>query len=108
MCKVSFFGILGAYIVRLRPGELTEKEFDLFIDLTTIRSESAVCALKDYFVNGYTRGDVCIKHGVSQGYLSLKIKQCQLLNEKLMLLLLAVNNKRLGSRSFFINAVNAR
>lgn len=69
--------------MRLRPGSLTSKQFELFIDISTIRSESAVRALKDYFVGGQKRGTVCLMHGVSPGYLSLKIKQCQLLNDKL-------------------------
>lgn len=92
--------------MRLRQGTLTEKEFDLFIDLTTIRSESAIRALKDYFVNGRNRADVCLTHGVSQGFLSVKIKQCQLMNEKLLSFVLAVTHKRLGDESYFMTTVN--
>ncbi|MCU6173010.1 adhesin biosynthesis transcription regulatory family protein [Citrobacter cronae] len=69
--------------LQLLPGSLTPREFELFIALSSIRSKNAICALKDYYVNGHSRNTVCINNNVSQGYLSLKIKECAILNGKI-------------------------
>lgn len=77
--------------MQLCPGSFTSHQFDLFIALSSIRSESAISALKDYYVCGYNRRTVCATYGVSQGYLSLKIKECRLLSEKLHAFLSAIS-----------------
>ncbi|WP_418884915.1 PapB/FocB family fimbrial expression transcriptional regulator [Citrobacter arsenatis] len=77
--------------MQLCPGSFTSQQFDLFIALSSIRSQSAISALKDYFVCGYNRRTVCATHGISQGYLSLKIKECRLLSKKLHAFLSAIS-----------------
>ncbi|EDV7203294.1 hypothetical protein BJH44_004280 [Salmonella enterica subsp. enterica serovar Bredeney] len=41
-------------------------------------------ALRDYFVAYATRNEACTKHEVNLGYFSLKIKELQELNNKLL------------------------
>ncbi|ELO8517967.1 hypothetical protein R0T75_003944 [Salmonella enterica] len=68
---------------RLFPGMLSNKKFDLFISISSIRSEKSINALRDYFVHGHNRKETSNRNGVSQSYLSLKIKECQTLHYKL-------------------------
>ncbi|MBM7289298.1 hypothetical protein JTY81_10315 [Citrobacter freundii] len=72
---------------RLNPGTFTKKRFEMFISISSIRSEKSINALRDYFVHGHSRKDTSERNGVSQSYLSLKIKECQMLNYKLNLFL---------------------
>ncbi|HCL7979515.1 PapB/FocB family fimbrial expression transcriptional regulator [Escherichia coli] len=57
------------------PGSMTEEHFDKLISLTPINSRKVTLALKDYFVNGYTRKNACDKNNVSQGYFSISVRK---------------------------------
>ena len=58
----------------LTAGNVSEELFFHIINLSTIRSEKAIKALYDFFVHGHSRLDVCNKHQISPGFLSVKIK----------------------------------
>lgn len=55
-------------------GEVDPIVFLLLIKISSIRSEKVINSLYDYFVAGEPRNIACDRHGVSQGFLSLKIK----------------------------------
>ncbi|EAA8634470.1 hypothetical protein AHS86_23655 [Salmonella enterica subsp. enterica] len=67
------------YGTQLSPGTVAEEQFKLLIDISTIRSNRIIVALKDYFVQGVTRKEICKKYNLSAGYLSVKIKEIQML-----------------------------
>lgn len=66
----------------LQSGSISETHFNLLIEISTIRSEKIKKALHDYLVSGDSRVNVCVRHNVSQGNLSLKIKEIQILSKK--------------------------
>ncbi|HFO4494039.1 TPA: PapB/FocB family fimbrial expression transcriptional regulator [Escherichia coli] len=59
----------------LIPGKVPEESFWLLMELSPLRSEKVIRALKDFLVLGYTRKEVCEKYEVSYGYLSLALKR---------------------------------
>ncbi|MGG5413770.1 PapB/FocB family fimbrial expression transcriptional regulator [Edwardsiella tarda] len=71
----------------LRAGYVDFGHCRLLIKLLRIKNENMIRALEDYFVNGGARKDICARHCVSQGYLSIKIKQLQQINRIIFLLL---------------------
>lgn len=62
---------------RLEPGLVDRELFSLLIEISSIRSGKVICALEGYFVHGISRKDICAKHNVNPGYLSLKIREVQ-------------------------------
>ena len=58
----------------LTAGTVSEELFFHLIKMSSIRSAKAIKALHDFFVHGHPRVDVCNRYMVSQGFLSLKIK----------------------------------
>ncbi|HAO0301293.1 TPA: transcriptional regulator [Escherichia coli] len=54
----------------LSPGKMPEGQFWLLIEISSVHSEKVINALGDFFVLGYTRREVCERHGVSQSYFS--------------------------------------
>ncbi|MDQ4429047.1 PapB/FocB family fimbrial expression transcriptional regulator [Yokenella regensburgei] len=72
----------GKMFLHLRPGEVSDEMFYSLIDLSSIRSEKVVNALRDHFVESKRRVDVCSKYNVNPGYLSIKIKELQGINSK--------------------------
>lgn len=69
--------------VTLYPGTVPEHYFRMLLDISSIRSEKVTQALYGYFVKGKTRIQVCNEHDVFQGYLSVKIREINLLNKKI-------------------------
>lgn len=65
----------------LYAGFVTEEHFSLLIEMSTIRSDKIRKALSEYFVYGESRANVCDKHNVTQGYISVKIKDLQRLSK---------------------------
>ncbi|EHC4362127.1 hypothetical protein JTG84_004665, partial [Escherichia coli] len=65
------------YPYRLIPGKVDKNQFMLLIDVSLIRSHKVINALEDYYVNGKNRKEICVKHKINQGYLSLKIRKLQ-------------------------------
>ena len=53
----------------LIPGKVPEELFWLLMELSPLRSEKVIRALKDFLVLGYTRKEVCEKYEVSYGYM---------------------------------------
>lgn len=74
---------LSLNFYRLPPGKVDKKQFRLLIDLSSIRSLKVINALEDYFVNGSNRKEICDKHKINHGYLSLKIRKLQDVSLKL-------------------------
>ncbi|ECV2308151.1 hypothetical protein DTR82_24480 [Salmonella enterica subsp. enterica serovar Javiana] len=69
---------------RLRPGEISEQMFDILIDISQIRSEKCIDALRGHFVEMKTRSEVCDIFNVNKGYLSVKINELQSLLVKII------------------------
>ncbi|EHL2886984.1 hypothetical protein KDH02_004789, partial [Salmonella enterica] len=65
-------------------GMMTEEQFTMLIDISSIRSTKVIQALKDYFVIGKKRGVICELHNVNQGYLSIKIREVLNLYKKIL------------------------
>ncbi|ELU9693581.1 PapB/FocB family fimbrial expression transcriptional regulator [Escherichia coli] len=59
----------------LTPGKVSEGLFWSLIELSPLRSEKVIRALKDFLVLGYTRKEVCEKYEVSYSYFSLALKR---------------------------------
>ena len=59
----------------LIPGKVPEDFFWALIELSPLRSEKVVRALRDFLVLGYTRKEVCEKYSVSYGYFSVALKR---------------------------------
>ena len=59
----------------LIPGKVPEDFFWALIELSPLRSEKVVRALRDFLVLGYVRKEVCEKYGVSYGYFSVALKR---------------------------------
>ncbi|EAB9447447.1 hypothetical protein QOQ01_004734 [Salmonella enterica] len=68
----------------LFPGSVPAEQFYLLIDISPLRSNKVIKALHNYFVLGHTRNDVCEEFQVNPGYLSIKIREIQLLCRKLL------------------------
>lgn len=68
----------------LKPGTVSEDMFHILIDISAIRSEKVICALRYFFVDGKIRKEICEEFGVNPGYLSTKIKELQLLMGKII------------------------
>ncbi|EDT8257542.1 transcriptional regulator, partial [Salmonella enterica subsp. diarizonae serovar 48:z52:z] len=66
------------------PGSVPAEQFYLLIDISPLRSNKVIKALHNYFVLGHTRNDVCEEFQVNPGYLSIKIREIQLLCRKLL------------------------
>ncbi|EFB70910.1 PapB/FocB family fimbrial expression transcriptional regulator [Providencia rustigianii] len=62
---------------RLHPGKVDKKHLMLLINISSIRSNKVINALNDYFVEGKKRKEICEKHKINQGYLSIKINELQ-------------------------------
>ena len=59
----------------LKPGEVSEPLFWWLIELSPLRSEKMVCALRDFLVMGYSRREVCERYKVSYSYFSVVLKR---------------------------------
>lgn len=69
---------------KLFPGEVTDEQFNCLIDISSVRSNKVINALHDYFVDGSKRSDICKKHHVNPGYLSIKIREINFLFAKII------------------------
>ncbi|MEE7176174.1 PapB/FocB family fimbrial expression transcriptional regulator [Escherichia coli B12:H4] len=88
----------------LVPGAVDQKFFELLIEISSLRSEKVIAALQDYFVYGKNRARISIQRNVNQGYLSLKIRELQNLNNKLFIIsnyMLACESKNKNSTTNF-------
>ncbi|EAB1739402.1 hypothetical protein O3L50_004586 [Salmonella enterica] len=68
----------------LKPGHVPADMFSVLIDISAIRSEKVILALKAFFVDGKERGEICESLNVNAGYLSIKIRELQTLIKKIM------------------------
>lgn len=59
----------------LIPGKVPEDFFWALIELSPLRSEKVVRALRDFLVMGYTRKEACERYSVSYGYFSVALKR---------------------------------
>ncbi|EET4711919.1 TPA: transcriptional regulator [Escherichia coli O156:H25] len=58
-----------------RQGNLDEEHFRILIDLSPIRSEKVMLALRDYLVHGHSRKDICERYDLNNAYLSISISR---------------------------------
>ena len=70
----------------LNPGEVSEKHFRLLMDISSIRGEKIICALRAFFVEGKTRREIYSIYNINQGNLSRKIEELQELSQSIMAL----------------------
>ena len=59
----------------LIPGKVSEFVFPLLMELSSVRSERVIYALRDFLVWGYTRKEVCERYGVTYSYFSKALKR---------------------------------
>ncbi|ELY3087354.1 adhesin biosynthesis transcription regulatory family protein [Klebsiella aerogenes] len=64
----------------LTPGRMTEAQFWLLVEVSSIHSEKIILALKDFLVSGYTRREVCERNKISSGYFSSALGRFQHVN----------------------------
>ena len=64
-------------ITRRRPAEvgMAHDQFEALIEISSIHSHKVIPALYDHLVKGIPRKEVCQRHGVKAGYLSICIKR---------------------------------
>nr|WP_228929169.1 adhesin biosynthesis transcription regulatory family protein [Escherichia marmotae] len=63
-------------IIRRREeirGSLSDEQFDLLIELSSIHSRKIILAMRDHLVKGDLRKVVCQRYNVNAGYLSVCI-----------------------------------
>jgi len=53
---------------------MTLEQLTLLIQLTSIRSDGVIAALRSHFVDGLTQREAAIMHGVHEGLFSRRIK----------------------------------
>ncbi|EDH0020999.1 transcriptional regulator [Salmonella enterica subsp. enterica serovar Bareilly] len=61
----------------LLPGTVPEDIFWGLVEVSAIRSDKIIKALKDYFVDGKSRKVICLDHDVNNGYLSTSIARME-------------------------------
>ncbi|HAM3643302.1 TPA: transcriptional regulator [Escherichia coli] len=61
----------------LVPGKLTEAQFYLLIEMSSIRSEKVIQALMEYLVKGKSRIDACDENGVGSSHFSISLDRLQ-------------------------------
>ncbi|KAE9942964.1 transcriptional regulator [Escherichia coli] len=59
----------------LIPGKVSEFVFPLLMELSSVRGERVIYALRDFLVWGYTRKEVCERYGVTYSYFSKALKR---------------------------------
>ena len=69
---------------KLTTGSVSEEQFQLLIEISSLRSEKVINALRAYFVFGYTRSEACVLFNVNSGYLSRKVKEIQQLSQHII------------------------
>lgn len=57
----------------LKKGEVPEEQFYYLLQLTGIRSENLILALKDHLINGLTGSQACEKYHVNKGLFSRRL-----------------------------------
>ncbi|EBW2193852.1 hypothetical protein CSU57_05870 [Salmonella enterica subsp. enterica serovar Infantis] len=68
----------------LFPGQVSNDQFFLLIDISPVRSDKVINALQEYFVSGEKRKVICEKYQVNPGYLSIKIREIQILSRRIL------------------------
>ena len=68
----------------LFPGQVSNDQFSLLIDISPVRSGKVINALQEYFVNGEKRNIICERYQVNPGYLSIKIREIQTLSGRIL------------------------
>ncbi|ENR1882774.1 transcriptional regulator [Escherichia coli] len=63
------------------PGAVSEEQFWLLIELSSIHSNKIIMALFEHLVRGSSRKDICDAHNVNNGYLSTSLKRLYRVNE---------------------------
>ncbi|WP_370607802.1 PapB/FocB family fimbrial expression transcriptional regulator [Citrobacter meridianamericanus] len=75
---------LNIKVNTLAPGQVSNEQFCLLIDISSVRSDKVIHALQEYFVNGEKRNIICEKYHVNPGYLSIKIREVQALSRRIL------------------------
>lgn len=71
---------------QFKPSEVSERQFLLLMEVSSIHSKRVFMALKEYLLDGYTRKDVCKRNNISQGYFSVSLSRIQRVNSIINLL----------------------
>ncbi len=67
----------GATNVTIMPGDMSEIQFWLLIEISPIYSERMISALREFLVHGCSRKDICRKYDISPGYFSSALGKFQ-------------------------------
>lgn len=71
----------------LMSGKVSELHFWLLMEISPIYSERIILALKDFFIMGYSRTEVCERYKISSGYFSRAFRRFQRVHATVMQLM---------------------
>lgn len=81
---------------KLMQAELSEEHFWMLAEISPFHSEKVIYALRDFLVFGYTRREVCERHGVSPSYFSVSLGRMSHVN-RVVFSLIPYYSKELSS-----------
>ncbi|EFC4831820.1 TPA: PapB/FocB family fimbrial expression transcriptional regulator [Escherichia coli] len=61
----------------LIPGKVKEKQFFILVEMSALRSERIICALREYLVHGENRVFLCEKYNVGNSHFSISLDRLQ-------------------------------
>ncbi|CAD5739984.1 adhesin biosynthesis transcription regulatory family protein [Escherichia coli] len=64
----------------LLPGTLSEEQFFLLTQLSSIRCDRVILAMKNYLVDGHSRRQVCERYCMNNGYFSTTMNRISRIN----------------------------
>ncbi len=59
------------------PGNMSELQFWLLVEISPFHSDKIINALKDFLVTGYSREEIYRRHKISSGYFSKALSRFQ-------------------------------
>lgn len=64
----------------LLPGNISENQFWLLVEISSVHSEKVINALRDFLVFNSSRKEACERYNVSLGYFSGALERFQRIN----------------------------
>lgn len=64
----------------LISGRVAEEQFWLLVEISSMHSEKAINALRDYLVNGLSRKEACNAYQVNSGHFTIGLNRLQHIN----------------------------
>ncbi|MBJ9260672.1 transcriptional regulator [Citrobacter amalonaticus] len=82
----------------LVPGDVSENQFWLLIEISSIHSVKVIKALKEHLVSGLSKRDICERHCMNAGYLSTSLNRLYYINERVQQLVPYYSRHSVGGR----------